>query len=286
MCRFVIYKGPKMRMSELLTESEQSLIHQSYRAREREEPLNGDGFGVGWYGDDADSVPGVFTSIRPAWSNRNLRRLAARISSRCIFAHVRAATPGMSVSELNCHPFLHRHYLWMHNGRVEAFRKLRRGLLASLPDPLFEFVQGNTDSELSFALFLHELESFKAKPGISDYAEAMQRMLARLISASRDAGVSSPSYYNFAFTDGENIVATRFVDHPGFSPETLYISTGDDFAVVDGRYRMRPAKGSCRTLIVASEPLTDSTDDWQPVAHNHLLMITPDLGVKTRPIVL
>jgi len=47
MCRLLIYKGREIFMSELLMKPEQSLIMQSYNAKEHQEPLNGDGFGVG-----------------------------------------------------------------------------------------------------------------------------------------------------------------------------------------------------------------------------------------------
>ncbi len=47
MCRFLAYRGAPIAMSKLLYEPKNSLIHQSYHAQEREEPLNGDGFGVG-----------------------------------------------------------------------------------------------------------------------------------------------------------------------------------------------------------------------------------------------
>ncbi len=33
-------------------------------------------------------------------------------------AQVRAAMPGMPVSEQNCHPFQFGRYMWMHNGMV------------------------------------------------------------------------------------------------------------------------------------------------------------------------
>ena len=46
MCRFVMYLGPEITMSSLVTEPSHSLIHQSMKSRERPEPLNGDGFGV------------------------------------------------------------------------------------------------------------------------------------------------------------------------------------------------------------------------------------------------
>jgi predicted glutamine amidotransferase len=59
MCRFLVYKGTDMLMADLLTRSAQSLIRQSYRARELEEPLNGDGFGIGWYAD-GDPVPSYY----------------------------------------------------------------------------------------------------------------------------------------------------------------------------------------------------------------------------------
>jgi predicted glutamine amidotransferase len=48
MCRFTLYMGPPIRLSSLLIEPDHSLIRQSVESREREEPLNGDGFGVGW----------------------------------------------------------------------------------------------------------------------------------------------------------------------------------------------------------------------------------------------
>jgi predicted glutamine amidotransferase len=47
MCRFLPYCGSERLMSDLLMHSEQSLIMQSYRAREQSEPLNGDGFSRG-----------------------------------------------------------------------------------------------------------------------------------------------------------------------------------------------------------------------------------------------
>ena len=46
---------------------------------------------------------------------QNLARLASKIMSPTIFAHVRAAYPGMPVSENNCHPFASGRYLWMHS---------------------------------------------------------------------------------------------------------------------------------------------------------------------------
>ena len=152
MCRFTLYLGPDIRLSSLLLEPTHSLIRQSTHSREREEPLNGDGFGVGWYARELSGEPAVFRSITPAWNNRNLHNLARVVASDCILAHVRAATQSSGVNEANCHPFRYQQYLFMHNGDVGNFRHVRRRMLDSVCDEAYSNVYGSTDSECFFAL--------------------------------------------------------------------------------------------------------------------------------------
>ena len=45
----------------------------------------------------------------------------------------------------------------MHNGSIEQFSKIKRRLQQELPDEIFNVVNGNTDSEWSFALFLSKV---------------------------------------------------------------------------------------------------------------------------------
>lgn len=81
--------------------------------------MNADGFGIGWYSAEEhcprvskngatqkDDTPCTFKAITPAWNNDNLMKLASKIRSRLMFAHVRAAYPGMPVSEQNVRPTL------------------------------------------------------------------------------------------------------------------------------------------------------------------------------------
>ena len=42
MCRFVLYLGCEIGIDSLMTEPENSIIHQSFKSREREEPEDGD----------------------------------------------------------------------------------------------------------------------------------------------------------------------------------------------------------------------------------------------------
>ncbi|MDH3475199.1 MAG: class II glutamine amidotransferase [Rhodospirillales bacterium] len=284
MCRFLVYKGREMLMADLLTSSEQSLIRQSFQARERAEPLNGDGFGVGWYVPEIDSTPCVFTSTTPAWSNRNLHRLAEKIRSTSFFAHVRAASPGLPVADANCHPFQFEEFLWMHNGAIGEFSKIKRRLRETLSDEYYDLIQGTTDSEHAFAVFLGELAPRLRDYSVSDLRDAVVATIRRLDAWTAEAGVVTPSRCNFALTDGRNVVATRYATSPEVPCETLYYSSGDKFENVAGRFRMRAAQRRVGAVIVASEPLTEERSDWTSIPENHLVMVTPELHVKVEPI--
>lgn len=284
MCRILVYRGREILMSDLLTRTEQSLIRQSYKAREREEPLNGDGFGVGWYAREIDSSPCVFTSVRPAWSNRNLHRLAEKVRSTCFFAHVRAASSGMSVSEANCHPFQYGRFLWMHNGRIGGFNRIKRILRRDLTDEFYNFIQGTTDSEHIFALFLNNLGSRINDYTGNDLADAMEMTIAQLNEWTAQVGLNEPCFFNFALTDGDNIVVTRYTTKVDAAPETLYVARGSQFERVGNEYRMLRDDDRPEALIVASEPLTADRSDWEVVSRNHALVIDNQLRIESRPI--
>ena len=194
MCRFTLYLGPTIRLESLLIEPTHSLIRQSTHSREREEPLNGDGFGVGWYAGHFTSEPAVFRSISPAWNNRNLHNLTRVVASDCIMAHVRAATQSSGVNEANCHPFRFRQYLFMHNGDIGNFRQVRRPLLESICDEAFSNVYGSTDSEHFFALFIDEMLRGKPDADVAAYmAGALGRTISRVTDIVAQHGGGAPS---------------------------------------------------------------------------------------------
>ena len=163
MCRFAVYMGEPLLMSTITTEPEHSIIHQSFASREREEPLNGDGFGIAWYSADITDRPALFKSIKPAWGNMNLQHLAPVIKSHCMLAHIRAASPGLPVTELNCHPFSWNEMSFMHNGTVGGFAKIKRNMLDKLSDETFDWIKGSTDSEHLFALFIEYFKDQNTK---------------------------------------------------------------------------------------------------------------------------
>ena len=109
----------RLLVEELLYKPKHSLIDQSLHSKLGAETTNGDGFGIGWYGD-ADDARRRSTAVEPAWNDRNLRDLATHIESGLVFAHIRASS-GSPVQQTNCHPFRHGHWLWMHNGLIGDF---------------------------------------------------------------------------------------------------------------------------------------------------------------------
>ena len=282
MCRFLSYQGPEILLADLLYRPQNSLILQSFKAREQKEPLNGDGFGVGWYGAAADVTPTpcVFTSLTPAWSNQNLRRLSEHMKSRCFFAHVRSASLGMRVCEANCHPFQHGRFLWMHNGTIEGFWKIKRRLRASLPDQLYNAIEGTTDSEHAFAVFLQLLGDTERACSANEMGQALVHTIAQLERWTAEGGLSAPSYYNFAVTDGQSVAAVRYVSDPTKEPASLYYSAGGKYQCTEGTCQFIECHGSERTVIIASERLNENPTDWIRVAPNHVLTVTPELTVN------
>ncbi|KAI9264139.1 nucleophile aminohydrolase [Phascolomyces articulosus] len=292
MCRLLLYKGKQpILLAHLLTNPAHSIINQSFDSRLRidhRRPLNGDGFGVGWYdSEDQDNThtPCIFTSVTPAWSNSNLVRLAEKIKSPLLFAHVRASTSG-AVTEANCHPWNYGRIMWMHNGGIAQFEKIKRKLQNALPEELFLFVQGSTDSEWAFALFLSFLENPKADT--FDHQElktAMLKTIAQLNTWAEEASIIEPSLLNFAVTDGESVVCVRYISSKTEEAASLYFSSGTRFECYrPGHYRMVKADRREDMVVVASEPLTFEEADWLTIPTNTVMVITPKLNVLLQPI--
>jgi predicted glutamine amidotransferase len=274
MCRFTLYLGPPIRLESLLIDPSHSLILQSSHASEREEPLNGDGFGVGWYAPDQHQKPALFRSITPAWNNANLRSLASVVSSPCVMAHVRAASAGMAVAEANCHPFQHGRYLFMHNGHVGSFRSIRRALLAALGEEAFDVIRGSTDSEHLFAAFVDDL----ASASFDDehvLARALNRAVWRVLALVDELGGSTPSFLNLAVTDGDRAAACRFANAPGRRPESLYLIERELYQPLWTGSPARRRDERSTSFVVSSERLTDDAS-WKAVEPNHMISICRD----------
>jgi glutamine amidotransferase len=284
MCRLVAYLGHEVLLEDVLVKPRNSIVMQSLHARESTIPTNGDGFGVGWYAPDISPAPALFTSISPAWNDSNLLHLTAKIKSPCFFAHVRAASAG-GVTRYNCHPFIHEDWMLMHNGGIANFIAIKRHLRHLLDDDIYNWIQGETDSEHLFALFL-QLSKGKDLTKISivaDVLEATLKKIGQLVEKYSDA-TSEPSYFNVCLTNGKRIWATRYCSDKKIIPETMHYSVGKGFIAKDGRYHMLPTDGKPGSLLITSEKLTPFHTEWHDVPPNHLVMVDFDLSIQLRPL--
>jgi len=243
MCRFVAYRGTPTYLDELVCAPRRSLLRQSQHAEEAKVRTNGDGVGIGWYGER--EAPGLYREASPAWSDENLQSLCRAVRSPLYFAHVRAAT-GTPSARANCHPFAHGRWLFMHNGQVAGYASLRRTLESRLPDALYAARTGATDSELLFLLLLARIERGDA------IVDATAGVLGEVARSMREAGIGGALRFAAALSDGRALYAFRAASDG--KPPTLYLA--------------QRAGGT----VVASEPLDDD-EDWQAVSDGSAVVI-------------
>ena len=244
MCRFLAYSGESIFLEDLVCKPRHSLVRQSLQAAEAKAVTNGDGFGIGWYGER--ETPGVYREVMPAWSDDNLLALCANVRSPLFMAHVRAATGG-GVSRLNCHPFTLGRYLFIHNGQVGDFARVRRRLEATLPDELFDERRGSTDSELLFLLLMARVNA--GMPVEDAICEVLRETSREMVVR----GVEAPLRFSAALSDGEQLWAVRWASDR--KPPSLYL---------------KPQRGG---WAIASEPLGDDAQAWTPIEGGQLVHV-------------
>ncbi len=245
MCRWMAYTGDSVYIETLLYEPEHSLVHQSLGARKSEVTVNADGFGLGWY--DAREEPGLYHEVMPAWSDCNLKNLAHHIRSNLFFAHVRAST-GTATNRTNCHPFSYKNWLFMHNGQIGEYDKLRWHLDRLIPENLYSFRRGATDSEIIFLLMIaNGLET--------NVNKAITSTLKQIETLMEQNGITEPLRFASTLSDGDKLTVIRYSsDHQ--SP-TIYSKSFD------------------RHIVVGSEPLELSGDGWTLIPEGHIATLDP-----------
>jgi predicted glutamine amidotransferase len=261
MCRWMAYSGDPILADELLFRPEHSIIVQSLSAQLGGITTNGDGFGIGWYGNG--TAPAVFKSTHPAWNDQNLREIAGQIRTPLLFAHVRASS-GTPVQRTNCHPFRYGRWLWMHNGSLAGFREVRRDLQTAVDARLYPEIEGSTDTETLFFLAL----TFGLD---DDPPTAVARAVGFVEDVGRRHGVEYPVHMTVATSDGESIWVFRYSSEKATS--SLYYST--DVSQVRQLYPeldVLDRLGSDARFIV-SEPLRDLPGAWTEVPESSWALV-------------
>ncbi len=271
MCRWMAWLGQPVLIEELLFKTQHGIVDQSLHARMGAEPTNGDGFGLGWYG--AGEGPGIYHSVSPAWSDANLRELAAHIESPLFIAHMRAAI-GSPVQQTNCHPFRHGRWLFVHNGYLGGFKTVRRDLVMAVDPSLFPAISGSTDTETIFHLALtNGLED--------DPLGALERTIGFIEATAAPHGIPDAVQGTFAVTDGTCLWAVRYATEG--PPRSLFASSD-----VDAIHHLYPKNARLASLteddrLIVSEPLADLPGVWQEIPPSTAVSVQHGGVLEERP---
>ncbi|WP_412516770.1 ergothioneine biosynthesis protein EgtC [Actinomadura madurae] len=245
MCRHLGYLGPERTLHSLVYEGKYSLETQAYAPRMTQGNfLNADGYGVGWYQDEA--APVRFRRAQPIWTDQSFREVAGAVRASCAVAAIRSATVGFPVDESCAQPFRAGPWLFSHNGRIEGYdgveAKLRdlAGDVAGVPD-----ARAPVDSAPLFALAVrHWREGLPLGDGLAAAVAAVTAL--------------APGRYNLLASDGTSLAATTWGD-------SLFVREDGD------------------AIQIASEPLDDGPG-WRPVPDRTLVTAGLAAGVRLDPL--
>lgn len=234
MCRLLGYLGEPILLDSILYKPEHSLIVQSYQPREMTSGVvNADGFGIGWYHPHGDTDPFTYKNTLPLWNDTNLPHLGRYVESGCVLGYARSATAGQALDFSNCQPFGYQRLLFVHNGFIQNFRQtLYRQMRSQLNDTVYQLINGTTDSEHIFGLFVNELTAKNLT-----LETALRNSLKTLAELAKFHQVEFSA--NIIVSDGKQLVASRFASQT--TPPSLYW--------------LRDDLNFPKSVIIASEPL-------------------------------
>ncbi len=250
MSRLAAYIGPDIPLQDLLIGPPNSLYIQARESRETfHASFNADGFGIGWYRDDA---PLRYIQTSPIWHDLNLGALTRSLQSELWLAVVRNSIGHSDATPYNAQPYLSNSLMFMHDGFVTDFsRNLKPACLSYLSADVASNIHGNSESEYLFALLRQRM----ADPDELSLEHAIADILANLEISLRDI----PSVMNIVVSDGNRLIATRH-------------ATAHDCASL---YYTTESKRFPGGQLVASEPLDDD-GQWEPVLENHIVILERD----------
>jgi len=288
MCRILSYLGKPIVVEKLLYRPDNSFIKQSYHPIYMSHLLNLAGFGlVAWDNTSCNPLlPFIYKTTQLPFYDENLRNIACKIKPHCFLAHLRGVSYSEKqvVSQQNVHPFIFPavDIALAHNGMLFGFEHMKYDLIEYIHPTYRKNIQGTTDSEWIYAVFLSQLINTTTTLVTEDIIKALIETLKiiRDIRIKHDLTINSP--VNLFITNGEFIAATRFVFDYGWQPQddkdkahhayhSLWYTYGERYGFYDNEYKMKGSKVKS-SIIIASEPLTEDSTTWIEVPEYTLLV--------------
>jgi glutamine amidotransferase len=215
-----------------------------------------DGWGLAYFAGDE---PTVVKSVLPAICDELFETTALEAASATVLAHVRRATVGR-VARHNCHPFRVGRWVFAHNGDVRGFDGARAGLVERIAPALRQPLEGQTDSEVFFRLFLTGLLARDALDDRRPSDDALRGALGDAVATIHAAAaVDGPTWLTCLATNGDVMVGLC-----GGKPLAVRAELDGDPLVAFSSEAIGGPSGC---------------DGWRPLEHDELVVVGPDLAL-------
>jgi glutamine amidotransferase len=247
MCRFLVYWGDNaVSVSDWILGADNCLLNQSIN--DISNRPNADGWGFAYRIDDKFILE---KSSQPAFQDEKYKEKADQITTDLLFAHIRRKSQGM-IDVQNSHPFIHKRWIFMHNGNIPNFEfykeKLRLKFMQVADiDPL-----GSTDSEFLFRYFVHWFEKSE-NCDVHCVMNLISSIILELIEITRD-NIDGELALNFMLTNGEFLIGFR-------KGRTLYYTLQEE------------------GVLISSEAI-DQELSWTEIPENHFIVATSPAKVQ------
>jgi len=247
MCRWIMYFGNEVSVADAITKYGHGLVNvagnsvcvhtggvdeeeqfEKYETLTLNHRKNGNGFGVGFYhANQKRKKATVLRDSKPTWHWNNQDPIATFVKSPLVFGHL-CCTENGPMSEVNCHPFMYGAYMFMHNGDIWRFHKIKSAILALITS-LFDTVtkehdlereiKGTTDSEHIFWLILAVIAKKKETLDFSEAVctpkelmECLKDAIVHILTlVNKIVGqVGGGCLLNLCLSDGDKVIITRF----------------------------------------------------------------------------
>lgn len=269
MCRLYALKANEpTRVECSLVHAQNALMQQS--AGDAEGLVHGHGWGVADY---TDGIPLIEKQVWAAYDGEHFAKTAARVYAQTVIAHVRRATVGIQSIE-NTHPFAYGRWVFVHNGTVQKFLKVRDRMIENIDPMLRNNIRGTTDSE---HIFYYILSLHLTHPEIP-LMNVLRTAIRQIILWSQEVSPGKKAGLNIVLTDGTHFVGSRY-------GRTLWHLERDYVfeCPICGKSHVHhdKAKGY-RAFEIASEPLSD--ENWQKMPDDHVYSVDENFYLLTAPI--
>lgn len=290
MCRALLYLGQPVLLDDLLFKPDSALVNQAYMPRMLH-LLNLAGFGLlAWdHASYAPATPFRYADTTLPVFDRNLKSLAGKVRAECVLAHVRgvAYSPEVNISLQNTHPFCFEGYrvALAHNGDLHRVGEMKEDLIGYMTPEVAQALAGSTDSELIYALLLSRLSNPRDGAGPDELIRAVEETLDIIRQVRAHHGIATSSSVNLFITTGEAVAAVRYcfdfgcyrtegpvrLHETNLSYLSLWYTTGREFGLHEGEWKMIGGEEMASSLLIASEPLTRDTATWTEVPEYSLM---------------